>query len=121
MSGRCINKSILLEKAFQSCSFGRKKNLKNFTLFSKTNMSCYSAYSCGNSGSSLSQMFYTITVLKIFGKFTGKEAPEQLFFCEFLRNFKNNFFSEHLRAIASVTLVKITLKKNFYSSKKWMH
>ena len=32
-----------------------------------------------------------------------KETPTQVFSCEYCKVFKNNYFEEHLRAIASVT------------------
>ena len=56
-----------------------------------------------------------IRVLKNCAKFTGKhlyqsfflknETLAEVFFCEFCEIFKNTFFTEHLRATASVSLV----------------
>ena len=37
--------------------------------------------------------------------FIKKEALAQVFFCEFYEIFKNTFFTEHLRATASLTLL----------------
>ena len=56
-----------------------------------------------------------IRVPKNCAKFTGKhlyqslflknETLAEVFFCEFCEIFKNTFFTEHLRATASVSLV----------------
>ena len=48
--------------------------------------------------------FVRKSVLRTFAKFTGKHVCQGLFFNKVagLRNFKNGFFTEHLRATASV-------------------
>ena len=38
----------------------------------------------------------------------SKEAPTQVFFCEYCEIFKNSYFEEHLRMAASVTQAFIT-------------
>ena len=70
------------------------------------------------------ELVYKKDVLKTFVKFTGKhlcrsllfnkdasnfikkETPTLVFSCEFYENFKNPFFTEHLRTIASETHAK---------------
>ena len=61
---------------------------------------------------SRSEMLYKISVLKHFAKFTGKhqcqsiflkETLAPLFCCEFCKISKNTFFTEHLRAAASLS------------------